>query len=426
MQSTLSYLGSLTHLQFPPFDALNRPRPFMNYEAHPPAPRPLLSRMLPYILMLLVGYLAAVWYGQWNSSPLHDPNAKPRLITPRGQLAEDEKSTIDLFRANAPAVVFITTTQRAQNSFSFNESELNQGGGSGFVWDTQGHIVTNDHVIANADRAQVTLSDQSVWDATLVGRAPGKDLAVLKISASENILKPILLGESNNLSVGQKVFAIGNPFGLDHTLTTGVISALGREIRTNEQTGTVNASRTIDGVIQTDAAINPGNSGGPLLDSAGLLIGVNTAIYSPSGAYAGIGFAIPVDTVNRIVPDLIRNGQLTRPSIGVVPVHDWFTRQQKLKGVLFRDVLPDSPADQAGLEPTRAVKYRRGYRTWQMVDYGDLIVAANGEPIKNLDEWFTFLESHKVGQPVELTIIRGLGTENQEELEIPLTLMESS
>ena len=187
----------------------------------------------------------------------------------------------------------------------------------------------------------------------------------------------------------------------------------------------MSARRTIDGVIQTDAAINPGNSGGPLLDSAGRLIGVNTAIYSPSGAYAGIGFAIPVDPVNRIVPDLIRNGKLTRPSIGVVPVQDWFTRQQKLKGVLFREVFSGSPAARAGLEPTRAVKYRRGYRTWQLVDYGDLIVAADGSPIEDLDDWFTFLESHKIGDSIQLAIIRGIGTEKQQELEIPLTLVES-
>ncbi len=396
----------------------------MNYPSPQPAPaRPFLSQALPYILMLLVGYLAAVWYGQWKANQLHDPDAEPRPVTQRGDLAEDEKSTIELFRTNAPSVVYIRTSQIEFDRFSLDATEMNPGHGSGFVWDRDGHIVTNDHVIASADVARVSLSEQSVWDAKIVGRAPGKDLAVLKIMAPAEKLEPIMIGQSNDLVVGQKVFAIGNPFGLDQTLTTGVISALDREIRTSENTSAVAAIRTIDGVIQTDAAINPGNSGGPLLDSAGRLIGVNTAIYSPSGAYAGIGFAIPVDTVNRIVPELIRHGKIIRPSIGIVPFQDRFT--PNLTGVLVREVLPNSPAQQAGIQPTRSLLASQGRRVRTLVRYGDLIVSANDQPIGDLNDWLTFLESQKAGNTINLTIIRNLRRNDEETITLPLTLIPS-
>ncbi len=388
-------------------------------------PQDRSRRLLPLVLMLLTGMLLASWYGRWQERRLHDPQAAPRPVVPRGDLAEDEQSTVQLFHDQSPSVVFITTSQVRVNAFTLDETTQAQGAGSGFIWDSDGHIVTNDHVIASADRARVALSDQSAWDARVVGRAPSKDLAVLKIDAPADKLPAILIGRSDDLQVGQKVFAIGNPFGLDHTLTTGVISALDRRIPSRERTATLQAQRTIEGVIQTDAAINPGNSGGPLLDSSGRLIGVNTAIYSPSGAYAGVGFAIPVDTVNRIVPELIRDGRITRPDIGMIPFGDRMTRQLGLKGVLVREVYPDSPAAEAGLKPTQAVGLRQGARVRYHVIYGDLIVAADGQAIRSLDDYFTMLETHRVGDQVELTIVRELRTPRQSELRVSVRLDEA-
>ena len=256
-------------------------------------------------LLFLLACAAAFWTGLvWERLPLSLPNtaiaapAEGPAIAPRGSLTSDEKLTIDLFRASSPSVVYITTLTRRQNWFSMNVEEIPSGTGSGFVWDRRGHIITNFHVIENASRFEVTLADQTTWEADVVGKAPEKDLAVLRIEAPATSLEPLTVGESENLLVGQKVFAIGNPFGLDHTLTTGVISALGRAITSRDET-------RIEDVIQTDAAINPGNSGGPLIDSSGRLIGVNTLIYSPSGASAGIGFAIPVDTISWVVPTSI-------------------------------------------------------------------------------------------------------------------------
>ncbi len=222
-----------------------------------------------------------------------------------------------------------------------------EGTGSGFIWDEGGHIVTNYHVIKGADGAHVTLADHTTYRASLVGAAPDKDLAVLHIDAPKDKLVPIRIGNSTDLQVGQMAYAIGNPFGLDLTLTTGVISALGREIQSVTK-------RTIKNVIQTDAAINPGNSGGPLLDSAGRLIGVNTAIYSPSGSSAGIGFAIPVDEVNRVVPQLIKNGKVERPGLGVQVAHDQLARELGVqKGAVIVRAFRNSPAAKAGLRPTR-------------------------------------------------------------------------
>jgi S1-C subfamily serine protease len=257
---------------------------------------------LTVIAVLLLWRFGLLDFGRslWGSN-----NGEPRVVTARGDLAAEEKANIELFRQASPSVVYITVLSRRLDAFSLNVYEIPEGTGSGFIWDDQGHIITNFHVIRNAQAAQVTLADHSTYNAGLVGIAPNKDLAVLKIDAPKKLLRPLPIGTSHDLVVGQKTFAIGNPFGLDQTLTTGVVSALGREIRSATR-------QPIAGVIQTDAAINPGNSGGPLLDSAGRLIGVNTAIYSPSGAYAGIGFAIPVDTVNEVIPLLIRQGK-TKP-----------------------------------------------------------------------------------------------------------------
>jgi S1-C subfamily serine protease len=339
-------------------------------------------------------FLAFIFVRQsWDgSSSLNDPRAVPRPIAPRGELAAEEKATIALFRQASPSVVNITTIAIQRDLFTLNLYQIPEGSGSGFVWDTSGNIITNFHVIQNADAAQVTLTDHSAWKARTVGVAPDKDIAVLRIDAPANRLRPIPVGTSKELQVGQKVFAIGNPFGLDQTLTTGVISALGREIESVTR-------RPIQGVIQSDAAINPGNSGGPLLDSAGRLIGVNTAIYSPSGASAGIGFAIPVDTVNRIALELIRYGKVTRPGIGVQIAEDQIAQQLGIKGVLVVDVMVGSAAARAGLRPTRREPSGR-------VRLGDVIIAIDGKKVESPNDLFLALENYKIGDSVNLSMRR--------------------
>ncbi|MCA9169719.1 MAG: trypsin-like peptidase domain-containing protein [Planctomycetales bacterium] len=390
----------------------------------PPSPPPPVRSGVPWgwllIFVFVAGYLVANSVNRWRAASVHNLQATPQPVVPRGDLAEDEQSTIELFRNNSPAVVYITTAHISNQLRTLGET-TNQGSGAGFIWTEEGYVVTNDHVIAGSNVAQVTLVDQSVWPAELVGRAPGKDLAVLKIAAPADRLHRILVGSSEDLLVGQKVYAIGNPFGLDQTLTTGVISALDRRIAASEMSANVVAKRTIDGVIQTDAAINPGNSGGPLLDSHGRLIGVNTAIYSPSGAYAGVGFAIPVDTVNRIVPQLIRHGRIIRPDIGILPFRDQWTRQWGLVGVLVRDIEVKSTADLAGLLPTRVIDAPGG-RGYAQVLFGDLIVEADDSPIKDLNDWFTFLEKHQTGDRVTLKVIRAARTPEQEQLAIEIEL----
>ncbi|HRC88051.1 MAG TPA: trypsin-like peptidase domain-containing protein, partial [Thermoanaerobaculia bacterium] len=236
---------------------------------------PFFLRVLLASLLVASGFLL----GLAADTSLASPEAAPRPVTARGDLAADERSTMELFQSASPSAVYITSRAMRRDFFSLDLYETEAGTGSGFVWDQDGHIVTNFHVIRDASSATVTLADHSTWDAELVGTAPEKDLAVLRIKAPRTQLKPIPIGTSRNLQVGQKVFAIGDPFGFDQTLTTGIISALGRQIQSVNRV-------PIRDVIQTDAAINPGNSGGPLLDSAGRLVGVNTAIYSPSGAYA--------------------------------------------------------------------------------------------------------------------------------------------
>ncbi len=316
-----------------------------------------------------------------------------RSITPRGPLMADELANIDVFKRLSPSVVHITTLEMTRDFFSRSVQQVPRGTGTGFVWDSQGHIVTNFHVIQGGDGARVTLADQSTHKATLVGAFPDRDLAVLRIELPREKLAPIPIGTSRDLQVGQKVYAIGNPFGLDQTLTTGIVSALNREIDSANQ-------RTIRGVIQTDAAINPGNSGGPLLDSAGRLIGVNTAIYSPSGASAGIGFAIPVDEVNRIVPRLIRDGRITRPALGISAASEQVQRALRLpEGVALVQVQPGGPAAKAGLQPfARAAD--------GSIVAGDVITAINDEPVKSLDDVLTVLERHQPGDRLTLSVWR--------------------
>ncbi len=323
-----------------------------------------------------------------------DFGGKPKVsvYTPEAVLAS-EKNSIDIFRNASPSVVFVTNTAIQRNLFSLRAMEVPKGSGSGYIWDKNGYIVTNYHVIHGASRVQITLSDHSSWDAKLVGVAPDKDLAVLKIDAPGSKLEPLVFGDSKMLDVGQKVLAIGNPFGLDTTLTVGVISALGREIESITK-------RKIRGVIQTDAAINPGNSGGPLLDSSGRLIGVNTAIYSPNGSSVGIGFAIPVNTVKKIVPQLIKNGRVLRPVLGVETATDQWARWNKIRGVVVMRVLNGLPAEQAGLTGLSRSRYGK-------LLLGDVIVAFDDQAIYNNDELLTMLESRQPGDTVRIVVQRG-------------------
>ena len=320
-----------------------------------------------------------------------DKTAEPRAVTARGDLAQDEQNTIELFKTVSPSVVYITTIALRRNLFSLNAVEIPQGTGSGFIWDDKGRVVTNYHVVSEANRLEVTMADNSTWDAVLVGAAPDKDLAVLQITAPKSRLHPIPVGGSMELQVGQKVFAIGNPFGLDQTITSGIISALGRGIKS--VTG-----RTIHDMIQTDAAINPGNSGGPLLDSAGRLIGVNTAIYSPSGAYAGIGFAVPVDEVNRVVPQLIRNGKLIKPGIGASLADARLVKRLGIEGILVLSVEPGGAAHAAGIRPTK--------QYGNEIVLGDIIQGIAGAKVTNYDDIRTELERYSVGDEVVVNIVR--------------------
>ncbi len=344
------------------------------------------------VLALSLWAIAADW-GKPLGGTYDGADGKPRPVAPApAELSPDERATMAVFERATKSVVFIANTAIQRDIWSFDTLEVPQGSGSGFVWSKQGYIVTNFHVIYGADTIKVTLADRSEHQAKIVGADPDHDLAVLQIKASENLLEPLAVGASHDLRVGQKVLAIGNPFGLDHTLTTGVVSALGRTIKSM-------SNRTIEGVIQTDAAINPGNSGGPLLDSSGRLIGVNTQIVSPSGAYAGIGFAVPVDTVNRIVPELIKHGKLIRPGLGVSLVPDSIAKRWGIKGLVIGKVSRGGSADRAGLRGARETQAGR-------IELGDIVVAIDGKPVETIDNMMDLMEAHKVGDQVTLDIIR--------------------
>jgi S1-C subfamily serine protease len=364
----------------------------------------MLRIVLAFVLGLLLGFL---FYRYWIDRGT--PALEPRLVAARGELAQTERATIELFEASSPSVVYVRTLRRGRNPFNRSAFEVEQGTGSGFIWDDAGHVVTNFHVVENASGARVTLWNHETYDAQLVGRAPAYDLAVLRINAPRSKLRPIPIGASGELKVGQHAFAIGNPFGLDQSLTTGVVSALGRQIVS--RTG-----RAIEDVIQTDAAVNPGNSGGPLLDSAGRLIGVNTAIYSPSGASAGIGFAVPVDTVNRVVPQLIGQGRVTRPYLGV-QVIDSISREIRqwigVDGLVVARVEPGSPAEAAGMVGLQQTD------TGDIIP-GDVIQSADGQRVRAADELFAVLERHKPGDTITLGVWRaGQQREVQVRLEPP-------
>jgi len=358
----------------------------------------------------MTGFIAGIsWKSKEKSGEeqaLAAEGGPEREVMPLRELTSQESATIKLFEGAAPSVCFITTSSLQQDFWTRNVMEIPRGTGSGFVWDRNGHIVTNYHVIQGADRAQVTLSDQSTLEAELVGIAPEKDLAVLRIKVAAERLRPIPIGTSDDLRVGQSVYAIGNPFGLDQTLTTGIVSALGREIQSS-------SGVPIRDVIQTDAAINPGNSGGPLLDSGGRLIGVNTAIYSPSGASAGIGFSIPVDVVRWVIPELIAFGKVKRPSLGVELANPGIISRYQLEGPLVIDVVEGSAAQQAGIRPTMRDRYGR-------IRLGDIITAINNDPIKTNADLILVLEKYQPGQKVQLSLLR-----DDKKMTVELILEES-
>jgi S1-C subfamily serine protease len=359
----------------------------------PPAPLSQGGGILLVALTALftVGLVFGVQRAWDYFSTRNAPPAAPRVVTPRGELADAEKTTIAIYN-NAKASVVHITTLTVRRDVNFNVQEVPEGTGSGFIWDDQGHVVTNYHVVENARRIAVNLWDQSSYYATVVGTYPDKDIAVLKIDAPRDKLRPIPIGTSSDLQVGQMTFAIGNPFGLDHTLTTGVVSALGRQIESVTK-------RSIRDVIQTDAAINPGNSGGPLLDSAGRLIGMNTAIFSRSGMSGGIGFAIPVDEINRVAPELIRDGKVTRPSLGVQVASDQLAQQLRQTGAVVLAVTPGSAAEEVGL---RGAVVESDGKT----RLGDVIVALDGHEVKKVNDLFDGLERCKPGATVKVTVLR--------------------
>jgi putative serine protease PepD len=314
-------------------------------------------------------------------------------------ITEDEKNNIAVYERAADGVVNVTSTAM-QMDFFFNAFPT-QGSGSGSIIDMKGHILTNHHVVANAQKLEVTLADGSKWPAKLVGSDPDNDLVVIKIDAPKEKLKVIPMGDSKNLKIGQKVLAIGNPFGLQRTLTTGIVSSLGRTIRS--EVGTL-----IEDVIQTDAAINPGNSGGPLLNSEGEIVGINSAIISPTGGSVGIGFAIPVNTAKRVVPELISKGYVTYPYIGatiqsLIPEMAKFLKLKIERGAMISEVVKGGPADKAGL---KGGNQRVQVGNMIVLVGGDIVVKADQREVKTNDELIHYIREKKPGDTVLLKVFR--------------------
>lgn len=320
---------------------------------------------------------------------------KPRPVAKAASFTHDEQRTIHVFERNSPSVVYIATTRRVLDMWTRNISERPSGTGTGFIWDRSGHIVTNYHVVEGHRTAKVRLSDQRIFDAEVVGASPEHDLAVIKLTDTRNIPPPVQIGRSSDLKVGQKVLAIGNPFGLDHTLTVGVVSALDRSIDSSRS--------TMENLIQTDAAINPGNSGGPLLDSSGRVIGVNVAIFSPSGASAGIGFAIPVDTVNRVIPRLVQHGRYIRPILGITMNDDasrQVSRRLNTKGILVLRVQPGSPAFQAGIQGTEVAVGGND------LILGDVIQSIDGKAVEKSSDLTAIMDNYRLNDVVKVRLLR--------------------
>jgi 2-alkenal reductase len=333
-------------------------------------------------LLILIAAVAYVAHDGFHVT------AEPRPVAARGDLSEIERATIGLFDRISPSVVQVVARSASQNPFAEDTSRV--ASGTGFVWDEAGHVVTNNHVVEGSGALAVRLASNEVVEADIVGTAPNYDLSVIRLRDARKLPPPVPIGSSADLKVGQAAFAIGNPFGLDQSLTSGIISALKRRLPTT-------AGREIENVIQTDAAVNPGNSGGPLLDSGARLIGVTTAIISPSGSSAGIGFAIPVDTVNRIVPSLIANGKVPTPGIGIVAASEALATRLGVDGVVIVQATPGLPAERAGL---RGVDTQNG-------SLGDVIVAAGSKPVRRLADLTDEIEQIGVGKTVQLRVKRG-------------------
>jgi len=346
------------------------------------------SRLAGLAVAAAMAWLAPLYGAERQTAPAVTP-----ATAPDEGLSELERRTIKVYETCSPAVVAVANKAMVQDWFSMRVYEVPQGTGTGFIWDRKGHVITNYHVIHEAAELQVTLRDGTSYEAEVVGADPDHDLAVLRIRAPEAALVPIPVGVSRNLRVGQTVLAIGNPFGLDTSLSVGIVSALGRTIEA--MTG-----RSIREVIQTDAAINPGNSGGPLLDSSGRLVGINTAIMSTSGSYAGVGFAVPVDTVRRIVPQLIATGRVQRVGLGIEMVPDHIMASLNVEGVGILRPLPGGGAAKAGLEGIR----RSGRGGFVL---GDVIVDIDKAPVKSIDDLAAALDQRQPGDEVQVVIVRG-------------------
>ncbi len=353
---------------------------------------PKMVKLARILIIIVIVWIVADFLGIKPARFLRSKVSMRPVTQPVGDLGADERVNMDVFVQASPSVTYITNKRFQRDYFSFNVMEIPQGTGSGFLWDNKGHIVTNFHVIYEADEIEVKLMDGKSYDATVVGAAPDHDLAVLQINPTNLNISPLMIGSSSDLRVGQKVLAIGNPFGLDSTLTTGIISALGRTIQSMTQ-------RYIHDVVQTDAAINPGNSGGPLLDSFGRLIGVNTAIMSPSGTYSGVGFAVPVDTVNRIVTKLINYGKVGRPGFGLSLIPEHIMARIGIEGVGILDVFKGSSAEEAGLREVKRLPNGR-------IEMGDIIIEVDGTKVRKSSDLVRILDRHEVGDEVDIVIIR--------------------
>jgi S1-C subfamily serine protease len=376
--------------------------------------RPTRTTWAVALVVALAGYL--VWQFVPNSRALLDPDTAPRSVAQRGDLTADEKRVTQLFQTASPSVVYVRNRtvvkvpRDAQGGIRLDPTVVQEGTGSGFIWDSAGFVVTNYHVIHVPDgleasrQLEVTLSNHESFAAQVVGQELEKDIAVLKIDAPQNVLPPIALGSSSDLLVGQSVYAISNPFSLDLTLTHGIISGLDRDMPA-KYNDPLRGQHWITGVIQTDAAINPGNSGGPLLDSAGRLIGMNTAIKCETGENTGVGFAVPVDTINRIVTDILRYGQARRPGLGV-------TVQLFPEGVAIHDVFPEGGAARAGLKSGefKTVGVTRQGKALEAIVTADLILGVNGKTVHNPEDLFRELDRHQVGEKMDLVIRRGSET----------------
>jgi len=338
------------------------------------------------VLLLLAAIVAQPYVTRFMLA-----DTTPRVVAARGDLSEAEQTIVKIFQQVSPSVVQVVGRQAGDNPFSEQEGVQT---GTGFVWDAAGNIVTNNHVVSGTSGLAVRLASGEVAPAEIVGTAPNYDLAVVRLRNAQNVPSPVAIGNSTDLKVGQFAVAIGNPFGLDQTLTFGVISALHRRLPTS-------SGHQISNVIQTDAAVNPGNSGGPLLDSSGRVVGVTSAIISPSGSNAGIGFAIPIDIVNKVVPQLIRDGKVPTPGIGIVAASEAAATKLGVEGIPILRTLPNSSAAHAGL---RGVNARTG-------TLGDVIVSVNGKPVRRLSDLTDQLEDIGVGHTAKIGVLRGNSTD---------------